>query len=44
MSLTLVIIGGIALLLLYAAIKNKHPVDVVKNALGASGPIRPLVS
>jgi len=34
MSLIQVIIIGVALLLLYSAVKGRSPVDVVKQALG----------
>jgi len=42
MSLTLVLIMGVALLLLYSAVRNKNPVDVVKHALKSDSPVRPL--
>lgn len=36
------ILLGVALVLLYAAVKDRNPVDVVKSALGGKGGIHKL--
>lgn len=36
MSLLLVVVLGIAILLIYSAVKDKSPIDVVKQALGGA--------
>lgn len=41
MTLVAVIVLGTGILLVYSAVKNKHPVEVVKEALGG-GPAGPL--
>lgn len=43
MSLTLVLLLGVAILLIYAAVKNQNPVDIIKvKAFGGKGAIKPL--
>lgn len=37
MSLTIILIGITALVLVYAAVKGKDPRDIIKSALGKGG-------
>lgn len=39
-----VIIGGTGMLLIFASMRNQHPVDIIKRALDSETEVRPLQS